>query len=589
MSGGFIGVDIFFAISGFLITTIIIREITDHRFSIAEFYRRRVARIFPALFAMLAATLAAGLMWMLPKELSALGQSAIAATIFGANIFFWRTADYFDSAAESKPLLHTWSLGVEEQFYMFFPVIVLIAIRFAPKHMKSIIFALTLGSLLLGAALTIRLPQAAFYLLPTRAWELGLGAMVATGCFPMLASGRVRDVAATAGLVMIVIGLFLITPEALFPVPWAILPCLGAALIIAYGRDSTVGRLLSLAPLRWVGLISYSLYLWHWPIITFYRLQTGFDLDLSETLMLVLASFAAGSLSYYLIERPTLARLRTRGSAWPILVGGGGAMAALVAGCVLISAHSDAFQTMSPAAARVAAFSDYRSLPEYKQQFRRGPCFRGAGDPFRPDLCLKDQPGKRNIIVIGDSHAAQYWRAFALRYPDANVMQATASGCRPTLRADGERRCTQVIDYVFDTMVPAGKIDSMVIGGRWREADIPKLLDTVRYLKKQGIAVMLIGPTVEYQSEFPASLARAIIQGNADNVHSLRTPGPTELDRKMASIFQQEAIVYVSVHDLECPKQRCHLLAPDNGPMQFDYGHLTLSASRWVVDQMPAI
>lgn len=589
MPGGFIGVDIFFAISGFLITSIILREVTEGRFSIAIFYRRRIARIFPALFVMLAVTLVTAVLWMLPKELSSLARSTVAATIFGANIFFWRTSDYFDSAAESKPLLHTWSLGVEEQFYLFFPIIFLLVLRFAPRYLKTVIIALTAGSLLLCAMMTFKLPNAAFYLLPTRAWELGLGAMVATGCFPRLPSERSRGLTALAGMIMIVTGLFAIKPDSLFPVPWGILPCLGAAMLIAYGENSAIGRMLSLQPLRWIGHISYSLYLWHWPIITFYRLNTGFELDLLETLLLIAASIMAASLSYYLIEQPALSRLRSHGRTWPVLVGGGGAMAAVVAGCLFITKYGKDFDMHDAAVVHVESFADYRNRPEYKEQFRRGPCFRGVGDQFRPDICLKGDPHKPNMVVVGDSHAAQYWRALELRYPNRNVLQATASGCRPTLHAHGEERCTQVVNQVFNVMVPAGQIKSIVIAGRWEAKDVPLLVETVRYLRKKSITVVLIGPTLEYKAELPAMLARAMIQGQPDSVASLRHEAVGVLDKKMATIFGKEDVTYVSVYDLECPNGLCRLFAPDKGPMQFDYGHLTLSATRWLVEQMPAI
>ncbi|MPT49216.1 MAG: acyltransferase [Sphingobium sp.] len=591
MSGGFIGVDIFFVISGYLITSIIVREMNEDRFSIVEFYRRRVVRIFPALIFMLLAVLLAGTFIMLPQELSGLGHSAIAAMLFAANIYFWFTADYFDSSAETKPLLHTWSLGVEEQFYLLFPLLLLLVIRYAPSRMRTILAAMTFISFLIGGYATLKHPQAAFYLIPARAWELGIGAMIAVGCYPSLRSEKVRNGIAIFAILLILFGLFWITPSSLFPAPWAVIPCMGAAVLIIYGENTLIGNILSTSPVRWIGKISYSLYLWHWPIITFYRLRTGVDLQMGETILLLALSFVAAALSYYFVEQPVMARLRSSKKSGPILIGGFAGLGAVVLAGIFVVVNAKSFNQLSPVAAKVASYSDYRSLPDYKVQFRRGPCFAGQNDAaqFDPALCLKTSPDRRNILVVGDSHAAQYWRAISLRYPNDNVMQATASGCRPTIDADGAERCTDVMDYVFEKYVPTGVVDEIVIAGRWKEKDVDKLVKTVRYLDKYHVDVTVIGPTVEYQGETPLLLARSLADGNPDEMPDYIDPTRLTLDHLIKDKMRHEDLTYVSAYDLICPNNGCTLFAPDGGPMQFDYGHLTLSASRWVVKQMPKL
>lgn len=261
IQGGFIGVDIFFIISGFLITSIIMKELETGRFSILGFYRRRIVRIFPALFLLIGVVLLAGCLLMLPTEVDALGKSAAATAAFASNIYFWATADYFATSAELKPLLHTWSLGVEEQFYIFFPLLVVLLVRFARLALRWVILVLTVLSFGVSLYLASRNPDAGFYLLPSRAWELGLGALVALGAFPAVRSRRGRDALSLIGIALIVAGYVLIDSARPFPAPWALFPCLGTALLIAYGETAVTARVLEMPPMRWIGAISYSLYL----------------------------------------------------------------------------------------------------------------------------------------------------------------------------------------------------------------------------------------------------------------------------------------------------------------------------------------
>lgn len=536
MSGGFVGVDIFFVISGFLITNILGRDIAAGQFSIARFYRRRVVRIFPALVALLLVVLAAGSQVLLVNELRGLSESAAAAMGFVSNIYFWKDADYFAGAAEAKPLLHTWSLGVEEQFYIFYPLLLVLLRRWVPHRIGLVILAITLLSFALSVVVTIRAPATAFYLLPTRAWELGAGALVALGITPKLESPRRRDLAAVTGLILVIAAVFTIEPSTLFPAPAAALPCVGAMLLIAYGEGAITQRLLVALPMRWIGAISYSLYLWHWPIITFYRLRYGFTLTPSATLILVAASFAAATLSYYWIEQPFLRRFRDGGSRRVIGVGGL-ALASVVGGALMISTSASAIVRYPPAVRTIADYSNYRDMPQYGYQSRKGPCFVGAEQTFDVHRCLAIAKDRPNAVVLGDSHAAQYWRAIALRFPEAHVMEATASGCRPTIALHGERRCTAVVDLVLNTLSDRPELDTVILAGRWQPDEVDPLAATVRMLRAKRLAVIVIGPTIEYDGEMPQLLARAMLQNDTDALASLRLRERERLDRRMRSLI----------------------------------------------------
>lgn len=589
LSGGFIGVDIFFVISGFLITSIILREMDAGLFSIATFYKRRIVRIFPALFVMLAVALVMGCVLLLPAEIRSLGYSAAAAVGFVSNIYFWETADYFASAAELKPLLHTWSLGVEEQFYLLYPLLIILVYRCGHQsRLRTILFVLTLLSFAASLFLAFRFPDMGFYLLPSRAWELGVGALVALGAFPQVQSSKALDALAVIGLTLIILGLALIDAQKPFPAPWALLPCVGTALLLAYGKTALTNGLLSTPLMRWIGAISYSLYLWHWPIISFYRLQYGLTLTMVDTIGLLTACFVVGACSYKFVEQPFLNQFR---SGPPLRVIGVGVT--VLASGVLVSlgvvANADHWRTFPPEVRHVANFVNYRELDQYPYQFRRGECFFGVKETgrFSNEKCLPISPSKPNMVVLGDSHAAQYWRAIELRYPTYNVLQATASGCRPTLKPDGAKRCTDIVNYVLDTLVATKTVDKIVLAGRWSESDIEPLEATIRMLRSRGVNVIVIGPTVEYQGDFPLLLARAM-QSHLSLMTSLRVKERKIIDDRLQPVVVDAGGMYVSVYDLECPGGgECAYLTPDGIPFHFDYGHLTLTAARYLVERMP--
>ncbi|MEN2785598.1 acyltransferase family protein [Sphingomonas qilianensis] len=582
--GGFTGVDVFFVISGFLITSIIQGEMAAGRFSIATFYRRRVVRIVPALFVVLAATLIAGCLILLPGELRELGRSAAAAAGFSSNIFFWRTSNYFSGAAESKALLHTWSLGVEEQFYIFYPLLLMIVARFIPRRITAVLATLAIGSFLLGMVIEWKVPGGAFnfYMLPSRAWELALGGLIAVGGFPELRTGMARTAAASVGLASIILALFVIGPDASFPIPWAMLPALGSALLIAYAPDTAIGGLLSTRPAVAIGRISFSLYLWHWPIIVFYRLVTGAELSWQATVGLICLSLIAAFISYQWIEKPFLARFRQAPSGRTIAVGLFSLLSIVVAGLV-VSFNASHIRVLPPAVQVVAGYGDYSESKAWRYQYRRGPCFAGEGLAYDAKACLRPSATGTNILVLGDSHAAQYWRAIALQLPKANVMQATASGCRPVLPVSGLERCTDMVSYALGPFLDAHKIDTVILGGRWRAEDVAAVGPTVAGVRARGIKIVVIGPTVEYHGEFSQLLARAMIRQDFAALERLRATEQRDIDRALAPVVLKAGGRYISAYDIECPGGRCVYRAPGGAPMQFDYGHLTLPGARYVI------
>ena len=399
ITGGYVGVDIFFVISGYLITTLIWSDISAGKFSIARFYERRIRRIFPALFLVIAATLIGGLFILLPADLDELAASVVAATVFVSNIFFWDQSGYFDGPAELKPLLHTWSLAVEEQYYILFPIFLIILGRFRRGAIPYVaIVTMAVLSFILSVWAVENKPVAAFYWAPTRAWELLLGAVLAFGTVPNIKKDIWRELIAALGLVLMVGSFVVLTPETPFPGLAAAPACVGAMMYIHAHQNglSVTGRLLSWRPVVFVGLISYSLYLWHWPLFVYARYINIEPLTPMQCLGLVAVSAALATLSWHYVEKP-FRRRRLLAARRSVFVSGGVAMAfAAVCGVAVVLLHGLPNRLPDRVLAVIEAGNDMGSDRQCHQVYayqRETLCVRGA---------TAAEPA---IILIGDSHA----------------------------------------------------------------------------------------------------------------------------------------------------------------------------------------
>ena len=314
VSGGYVGVDVFFVISGYLITTLITRELIQSRFSMLDFWYRRIKRIFPAAVVLVLAVLVSGWFLLLPDDYVKLADSAIYQSLMAANMYFWQHVGYFSGPAEEMPLLHTWSLAVEEQYYVIMPIVLMLCFRMIGKFNRSKLIFVILIMMIVSFALSVfavkNMPVAAFYLLPTRAWEMLLGSLVAM--LPALkAKRKVKEALSWLGLLSILGSCFFYTEMLPFPGIAALLPCVGSALFIIatlerHGESggSSVAKLLSNRAIVFVGLISYSLYLWHWPVFAFTAYLTTSPLGIMARVGLVLLSLVFGVLSWRFVETP---------------------------------------------------------------------------------------------------------------------------------------------------------------------------------------------------------------------------------------------------------------------------------------------
>jgi peptidoglycan/LPS O-acetylase OafA/YrhL len=394
-SGGFVGVDIFFVISGYLITGIIHGELEQGRFAVLGFYDRRIRRIIPALVFMLIAVGMAATVILLPQDLAAYGRSALAALFSVSNFFFIRAGGYFAPVSELQPLLHTWSLGVEEQFYLVFPPSLALLFRYQRKAVIPVLCAVLLASLAISVVLTPVHPGVAFYSSPTRAWELMIGGILAVGSLPAI-SRPLREIVSVAGATALVCAITLYNRATPFPGFAALLPCLGAAALLYAGGKTAIGRLLSTRPFLFVGLISYSLYLWHWPLLAFGRYLLMRELDVPEALGILTIAFVMAVISWRFVERPFRNRMRLRSRK--LLFGTAAAVIASVAfiSLPMLSGMPSRFSPRVLAAANETLdFAGYRdrciNLPSSEVRAGR-PCVLGA-------------KADATVLLWGDSHA----------------------------------------------------------------------------------------------------------------------------------------------------------------------------------------
>lgn len=587
LPGGFVGVDVFFVISGFLITTIITRELDQDRFSFAEFYAKRIRRLFPALFATLLVCWIVGFFVLLPPEFQKLGAASVATVFYLSNIYFYTQSGYFDDALESDPLVHTWSLGVEEQFYLLFPA-ALVALTRLGKPARNIGLLVIGAGSLLAAQLVLNFdPSAAFYLSPTRFWQFLIGAAVALA--PALLVRRAwAEVLAFIGLCWVLAAIALYSSQTPFPGIAAALPTLGVGAIIYAGkaRGTLVGKGLALPPIRYVGKISYSVYLWHWPIIVFYQLAVKAMPSALEQLMLLVAALGVGAASYSLIEHPT----RAISIAMPKLVFATAALATTLVACVSVYVLSNSgFAYRYPSKVQhYAEYLDYINPPEK----RLGICFLTSGSnagAFQIDECTAKDPLKRNAVLIGDSHAAHFFTGLKNTYPDVHISQINASGCRPVLPLKGDPRCTDLLRRAFAEIIPSNAYDTVILSSRWQPGDGKGLGETIRNLLKTTSHVVVFGPIIEYKRPLPRLLAAAAIAGNSSPISEAKDQNQLAMiDREIRAAAADNGAEYVSVLDLICPAGVCQTTMPNDNPIQFDSSHLTAEASDEIVARMRA-
>jgi peptidoglycan/LPS O-acetylase OafA/YrhL len=590
-SGGFVGVDVFFVISGFLITGIVWREIEYGGFSLRTFYVRRIKRIFPALFTVLALSSIAAFVLLIPGDLARFGKSANASVLFYSNFYWLKHTDYFDAPAREDPLLHIWSLSVEEQFYAVWPLVLLVLSRtVSVKRAIYIVAALALISLVLSEARLPNYQKDAFYFPWCRAWELLTGALLALSP-AALRGGRLTTALAGTGLAAIGLAVAFYDTSTRFPGLTAILPCGGAALLIAAGNTGNpITRLLTAAPLRGAGLISYSLYLIHWPLFSFSHLYLGPALPLPLRLSLVLASFVAAYLSWRFIEAPI------RNAKFPELRVFGAAAAAT--GCLFIAGITFSQSGGFPSRIDEAVQREIQRLGGPEDGFSKY-CRRLVIPGIKGDTICEmgeERRGAYDFILWGDSHARHFVPAAATLAKNRKLsgLLFQRHACHPFLDDSHTSRPCRDFNAAVTEWVSGHPIKLVILGGRWRNhlrylidfslQDIPGqntggLAKTFAFLEARGIRIAVLDQVPDFAQNVSNCVARALFYGrNSDECVIQSTAHFVSWHRHLDDYFEFLKKRYnfsvTGAADLICDREWCR--ARDGGTLLMaDANHLS--------------
>ncbi len=615
-SGGFVGVDVFFVISGFLITSLIVKDLNAGKFSFWGFWERRARRILPALITVLLFTLVVGWLVLLPSDFERLGTSAFALSLFSSNLYFWDIADtsgYFNESSDLFPLIHTWSLAVEEQFYLLFPVLMFVVTRFLLRLRWLLIAGGTAGSLAVSVWLVSgNHLDAAFYLLPSRAWELGAGALLALWATrnPPSLPRVFAEPAALAGLALIGFAVFTYDANTEFPGLTAIAPVAGASLYVwsNTGRRTLAGNALSLRPVVFIGLLSYSLYLWHWPLIVFAGYSDG-DADLSSGVVAVViaVSLVLSYLSWRFVESP-FRRRRVISTRRGMLTSSVTVLALFAAIGLGIQAAEGISVGASAEAASVPG-TDHARTERQVECIVTGPEL--AGSIHVGSFCsYGDNSETPKFVLWGDSHANHLMPLFddLSDGSDISGLHITAAGCLPILDAvqldrlgcsgfnDAARSVLQNSDVqhvilaswwtlyltdqesLFSAQTETAELDGDESGGN------ELFIDSVEKLLTDGFEVWLVrdNPNFEFDPNRRALGGERL--GLDDRDSGISYSAYLRENELVDSIFAKLEIQGANIIDLPevlCDGDFCPVVR-DGVPLYRDQDHLSILGSRYV-------
>lgn len=580
MPGGFIGVDIFFVISGFLITGIIARELDQQQFGLLAFYARRIRRIFPALIVVLGATLVLGWLWMLPLAYAQLSADVFASAAFVSNIALWLQSGYFDIESGRKPLLHLWSLGIEEQFYLCWPLILMLAARLR-LSILAVASVLGLASFALNVALIGSDPVATFYLPFTRAWELLAGGVLACGWNQLRHTSAASNLRAAAGLVLIAIAAGVLDSKSAFPGWWGLLPVAGAALLLSAPAAWGCRHLLSSPAMVRIGLISYPLYLWHWPLLVFFGIIKFAPLTLLERALIVALSFALAALTYRLVEVPfRFGRPNRRGIAG--LCAGMGLVA--LAGGVIVAGRGFDFRLP----AQIREMTDVRTD---SSKWRLHECLLDLSREMSfADSCV-DRDRRPLILLWGDSTAGALLPGLrkAQENHDFGIAQFTSSSCIPALNTDiaGVPNCRAINDKVLALALKI-KPDIVLLHGTWG-GSLDGVAETVKALKQQtGARIIVLGSVPWWKRGLPNEVLRyfmlhhRLIPERSDRAEA--DSSGARLREKLVPLGAE----FISVWDTLCNADGCLARIGDTAKdiSASDQVHLTEKASVFLMQSI---
>lgn len=620
VTGGFIGVDIFFVISGFLISTIIYSQLDSGSFSFTQFYIRRIKRIFPALFVVLTFCFVFGWFNLLADEFKQLGMHIFGGASFISNLILWKESGYFDNASETKPLLHLWSLGIEEQFYFIWPILLWFAFK------KKINFLLV-GAVIGMASFFLNIyevnyglnPSSAFYLPINRFWELMAGAILAylllnknevLRQFSKYTSIGFADKSSLAnwaslfGALFMVLGVTLITKHSAFPGFWALLPVLGAILIIAAGQHAWINRaILSRRPLVWIGLISFPLYLWHWPLLSFARLMKGGMPAPEIRIMTIALAIVLSSATYYLLENPIRKNQFNQVKAISL------AILLIMIGYVGLNTYQrdgltfrlNQIQFRLPPILQSLSMKDPSSSGLDLAAPKVDCSNQGKPKDNSPQACLTAAELKKPVIFIwGDSYAAHLTTGYEERFGKKfQITRKFYNGCPPIMDLEiaNRQNCTVKNQKIYEQVLKE-RPAKLIIAANWTDYDWEKIAGTITKLHQAGYNnIDLVGPAPVWSDGLYKQLYLKFLEDKNPNIPFRMNYGFDAskdflgIDLGMRDMGKRLNVRYISITQILCDQDGCITRFGDTSDTleSFDAGHFTKKASKYVVSKFPGI
>ena len=595
MSGGFVGVDVFFVISGYLITSILLRDINRKSFSMITFWEHRIRRILPALLAVIIFCLVAGWFLLLPEDYKGLGQQVFSQGFFASNILFYLQSGYFDSANDTKPLLHTWTLAVEEQFYLFYPIGLFLLWRImTPVNVRLIILLTFILSFALSIYGVENHPSATFYLLPTRAWELMLGALTAMVRAPDFKKAYMPNLLASLGLTAIALPVFIYESHTPFPGLAALPPCAGTGLLIWVHthNKSLISRALSLRFIVFTGLISYSWYLWHWPLIVFARYHFFGGISQQTLLACVLISFFIAIASWKFIEQPFrkkhTSQQTRRFKAFGLL------------GCLLLVAGGALFLHLNKG---IESRLPDEVIRLSKAGENRNPHQTACNKPSlerlaNGDICQTlDDESPKKFILWGDSHAdaiAPLLYQLSREY-NKNGYILTYDGCPPILGVEQTNRgadfyCEafnkkvmglinqEQIEHIFLVSAWSNWLNNKnvrVMDNRAHESVNDALQSTIDTLRGKNIYMLETVPTFKFEPHRFLAL-----NAKSKNVFPEEYSFPYMRQETIVSTEKLAGnITYINPEEILCKTAGKCYIAKNNKVLYYNGGHLSVDGA----------
>jgi peptidoglycan/LPS O-acetylase OafA/YrhL len=585
-SGGFVGVDVFFVISGYLITTIIVKERQENSFSLLAFYERRVRRILPALFLMMALCIPLAWVCLLPNDMLQFSKSVKAVALFFSNYLFYKDSGYFDTSNELKPLLHTWSLAIEEQYYLFFPPLILFAWRFGKRWIIVILAAIANISFFLAEWGAYNKPFAAFFLLPARAWEFLLGAFIA---FYILeykninVNASLKQVASSFGLLLIVYSVFSFEKNTPFPGVYALAPTFGAALIILFASPSTiVGAILSSPLFVGIGLISYSTYLWHQPLFVFARYASVSPIPDSGFAVLCLISLALGYLSWRFIERPFRSKsLGSRKSVFIFAVGF--SLLFVVFGYVTqVSRGFDArFNKSLNGDVGHLEFHEYIDNKYYDCEPKTLASQALKWEDFL--RCKQSKIGSPQLVLLGDSHAEHLFIGLAEARPELNIAFYILNGT-PFV---SNPQYTNIFNELLNNRLNQEVILTMHYVDRQNQSNYvlyDELGKTIIALQEAKKRIIIVGDVPRYSTDATSCVYRNRLNQSDKSCAMSKNDAAIQKNVYSNTLGRLAAnfnVPYIDLHAPLCSSDSCSMINGDS-ILYRDNNHLNILGSRLV-------